>query len=138
MVRLGPSVHVGFTATCPIRGCKVDGFEMKSGQVLHTPLGTYIEDNDSMHIPPNEVGKVEHFAGGDLWTLNPCGHTFRVLPEAIAAEFKELREAAAEKPITDLIEVLRNKRVGSHVPKDDAGLDDYLRSVALAVLRRDR
>jgi hypothetical protein len=138
MVSIGSSVRIGLTATCPIRGCKVDGFDMKAGQVLNTPLGTYIEDNDTMHIPPHAVGKVEHFAGGDLWTLQPCGHTFRELPEAIAAEFKELREAAAEKPITELIEVLRNKRVGSHVPKDDAALDDYLRSVALAVLRRDR
>jgi hypothetical protein len=135
MVRLGSSIHVGLTARCPIRGCKVDGFGKVSGQMMYTPLGTYIEDNDTMHIPPHAIGDVEHFPAGDLWTLNPCGHTFRELPEAILAEAKELHAAAAEKPVTDLIEVLRNKRVGTYVPAD---LDDYLRSVALAVLRRDR
>lgn len=63
------SVTVGgrgfaLTSRCPVRHCEVTGFEFKSGQMLTTPLGTYVEDNDQSHIPPYAVGEAAPFKGG--------------------------------------------------------------------------
>lgn len=138
-----PTTHAGdpgLTSRCPVRNCKVHGIEWKAGLSLSTPLGTYIEDHDTMHIPPDAIGQLEPFRGGDLVVLRPCGHTFRVLPEDIAAEVERLRaERVAEiertRPATqaEILDAVRGANV------EDAAQDEVLRVLGeLFEGRRDK